>query len=568
MVTPKHSARQIAPHCSAWHASSVPQKSRLTAAQEEAIRNAHSRNVPIRTIAREVGTSPGTVLRALSRIVDRTRTAEEFKGLEAFRAPQRVQSSYSWDLAEIRGARDAQLRGHFQQPVRLAESMRTDDALFVAYHNRIAPQSSVQAQLTACAGSRGLGPSKKAAASVQIPRSVLAGIHGTLANHGIAIGYNDHEVSDDGTRTDFKMVEWPLEHVKWNASREVLETRTRDGQTADIVHGDGRWSVFRKFYDRPWTQEACILPGSFIWATHAEGLKDWAMSSASHGLAKMIAELPEGVSLQVAGGGLSPEAQAILTMLQDMLSGNAGVGIRPAGSKTEFIANNSSAWQIFLELILNREKAAARVYLGTDAILGATGGAPGVDISALFGVATTKLQGDFWAIEQGVNTGVYQPWAAVNYGDSSYAPGLVYQLPDPDAAEKSEEQAAKRERLHKTIKEMKAEGMIVDQKTVDALCKEIGIETPPQLASGDTKTTPIDLAPADKAKIVRVGVALRSMGLEPFGDARDGMTITELDEANKAKAEAAKAEAEAAAGAKADIKVEQATPPAAGAPAA
>jgi len=80
------------------------------------------------------------------------------------------------------------------------------------------------------------------------------------------------------------------------------------------------------------------------------------------------------------------------------------------------------------------------------------------------------------------------------------------------------------------------------------------------LASSDTRAVPITLAPTDVAKIVRVGPALRSLGLQPFGDARDDMTITELDEANKAKAEASKAKAEAQAQGAAQIKVDNANP--------
>lgn len=516
----------------------MSQKSRLSRAQEEQIRNAVAQGEPVRKIARDLQTSPGSVLRALARIIDKTRKAKEFAGAISVRPPIRTQGPYCWDLEAIRTARDAQLRGHFALPVRLAEALRTDDALFVAYHNRIAPQAAVQAVLVSCGGARGEGVRRKASASVSVTRSTLEGIHGTLANHGIAIGYINREVSDDGSRVDMKLTEWPLEHVRWNASREVLETRVRDGGALqDIIHGDGQWVVFRKFLQTPWTQEACVLPAALLWPAHANGIRDWALASTSHGQAKLMGELPEGVSLQGADG-LSPEALAFLTMLQDMVSGEAGAGIRPFGSKTDFLANGSTAWQVFSELIQNREKAAARIYLGTDAILGSVGGAPGVDIATLFGVATTKVQGDFAAIEQALRTGLYEPWTAINYGDSSYAPSLVYQLPDPDAAQKSEENAAKRQRLLDAIKRMREEQMTVDQDVVNALAKECGVDPAPVLAAGDKKTTPLTLAPTDVAKVVRVREARASQGLEPFGDARDNMTITELDELLKAKATA------------------------------
>jgi hypothetical protein len=506
-------------------------------------------------MARHAGVSEGVVVRALARIVDRTRRAAEFRGLAQWRPPTRQGGAYSWSLESIRAARDDQMIGSFARPVRLAEAMRTDDALFTAYHNRIAPQSAVQAVLVSCGGTRGDAVQRKAMQSAIVPRTVLAGIAGTLANHGVAIGHVIREASDDGTRVDFRLEEWPLEHVRWNNSTERLETRTKEGQTVPIVHGDGEWIVFRKFADRPWTQEACVLPGALIYAAHGNGVRDWAAASFSHGQAKLIGELPAGVTLVDADGNPTREAQAFLAMMQDIVSGEMGAGIRPPGSKTDFVANGSTAWQVFSELIVNRSKAAARVYLGTDAILGSQGGAPGIDIAALFGVATTKIQGDFWAVEQGLRTGFYEPWTAINFGDSRYAPALVYQMPDPDAKAKAEEHAAKRTALLGVIKRMREEQMEVTQKDVDALAKEMGVSPAPRLAAGDKKTTPLTLAPTDVAKVVRVREARQAQGLDPFGDARDNMTITELDEKLKADAQA-----------KAEIKVDAAAPPPAPAP--
>jgi hypothetical protein len=443
-----------------------------------------ARGESLRSIARHAGTSPGTITRQLARIVDKVRTADEFKGAQSafIRAPRRESSIYSWSVETIRAARDSQMRGDFRMPVRLAEALRTDDALFTAYRNRLAPQSAIAARLVPCEGSRGEATARKAAASVFTPRSVLKGIQGTLANHGIAIGYNEQEPNEEGTRVDFKLTQWPLEHVRWNESREVLETRTRNGPMVDIVHGDGRWTVFRNFTVKPWTEDACLLPAALLWAAHAEGVKDWAQAARSHGLAKMIGELPAGTAIQSAANTLTPEAEAFLAMLVDVNSGENGVGIRPSGSKTDFVANGSNAWQVFAELINGREKAAARIYLGTDAILGSVGGAPGVDISALFGVAVTIIQGDFEAIEQGVRTGVLEPWAAVNEGSSRYAPSLRYDMPDTDAEKASVDAAAKDERLVNAIKARKSAGLVVDQAVVNTLAAKIGVSPAPVLA--------------------------------------------------------------------------------------
>jgi len=489
-----------------------------------------------------------------SRIVEKVRKAEEFKGLPSYSAPIRQLGPFSWSLETIRSARDLQIRGDFYLPVRLAEAMRTDDALYVAYHNRIAPQSACGTRLVAHDSTRGAMVARKAANAVRIPRSVLEGIAGTMANHGIAIGYIEQETDDDGTCVNFRLTEWPLEHVKWDLSRNELWTRTKDLSRVPITHGDGRWVVFRKFIELPWTQEACVLPGALIWAAHANGIKDWALASTSHGQAKIVGTLPEGLSLQ-DDGSLTPEAAGFLSMMQDLISGEGGAGLAPFGSVVNFLSNGSTAWQVFSELILNREKAAARVYLGTDAMLGAAGGAPGVDIAQLFGVASTKIQGDFTAIEQALKTGVFEPWTAINEGDSRYAPHLAYELPDPDAKAKAAERQAKLTALLDTLDRYRALNLVLTQEIVNTLAVKLGVDTPPLL--GTTSAAQLQLPDTAIPGLVLGREGRESQGLQPFGDERDTMTLDEIAIYAKGRADALVAKVKAAATGEANVQVAQ-----------
>jgi hypothetical protein len=485
----------------------------------------------------------------LSRSPKRTRTAEEFESARRSneRAPKRAVPVGGWrDLECIRAARTDQLMGRFARPVQLAASMRTEAALFTAYLNRLAPQSVIQTALVPYPGVRGEAVAAKARNSVIVPGTVLTGIVGTLVNHGVAIGYVRHTPNDEGTRVDMRLEEWPLEYVHYDAYRELLLTPVLDGyQTVPIVHGDGHWIIFRKFGNLPWTQDAAILPAAFVWAATSGGMSDWAASSMAHGLAKIVGELPEGVPLQGEGGELTAEADAFLHMLQDLASGDAAAGIRVAGSKTEFLANGSTAWQVFSELVNNREKAAARIYQGTDATLGSVGGAPGVDITALFGVAATKVLGDFAAIEQGLNTGLYEPWTAINEGDSRYAPRHKYLVPDPDADAKSAEQAARRERLFAIVDRMKTLQMVVDQAVIAGLCKDLMIEDMPKLASTEQQSVPITFAPTDLVTFVSVREARSSQGLPPYGDSRDDLSVAQYKAQIEAAAAASQAQAQA-----------------------
>ncbi len=118
---------------------------------------------------------------------------------------------------------------------------------------------------------------------------------------------------------------------------------------------------------------------------------------------------------------------------------------------------------------------------------------------------------------------------------SRYAPSLVYQMPDPDAAKKAEEYAKNEEAFFAAVENYKKNGFEVTQDVIDALAAKHGV-TPPTLAK--VVPTSFTLAPTDLAKVIRVREARASAGQQPFGDERDDMTITELDEFNKAKAAA------------------------------
>lgn len=511
------------------------------------------------TLARVVGAQPvtqGTV----ERIAPRVRTADEFLDVPPIVAPRRELGALTWDLETIRRARDEQMNGHFSLPVQLAKAFRTDDALFTAYHRRLAPQSSISSHLKAYDGARGERAARKAQSSVIVPRSVLKSINGRIANHGIAIGYVKRMPRADGTVVDMQLTEWPLEHVRWNAADERLQTATRGGPQEWIFHGDGRWIVFRKTEIDPWAEDACLLSGSFVWAAHAMGLSDWAAGSKSHGQAKIMGELPQNVSLQERDGDglkLSPEAQAFLNMLQDMISGETGVGVRPFGAKTDFLANGSTAWQVFSELVNDRSKAAQRIYTGTDAALGSVGGAPGVDISELFGVSTTIVQGDFQAIADGLNTGLYQPWTAVNYGDSTYSPCFEYELPDPDAEQESVQQTARYDRFFATLAKWRQANMVVTQEVLVRMAKDVGLDHVPTLGR-----TPLDISQGARAAAITVNEVRDDSGLPPITGEHGAKLIPIVQAVADAQVQQAKAAATGAA----QVEV-KAAPAAPGAPA-
>jgi len=457
------------------------------------------------------------------------------------RSPVKSSTAHTWSLQQIRDARASQLRGQFSTPARLAESFRTDDALFTAYQIRLDPQRCLAVKLEPPNETARVGRVAAEAEplygqdGVGFTPGALDDIAGDMANHGLGIGVL-RAVPRDGVRVDLILDSWPIEWVRWDPVRRCLLTQVdrfytdigaespvlegsaiRAGSEVPIVHGDGRWVVFSKHSNNPWNQDACLLPGALIWARHAHAIRDWSKGSAGHGNAKVVGKMPEGMSITDDAGTLTTEAAAFLTLLQAIGSLDTPVGIAPSGSEVDYITNSTNAWQVWDTLALNAEKAAARVYLGTDGSLGAAGGAPGVDIATLFGVATTKVQGDLEAFERAILTGVLEPWAAINFGDSSMAPKRVYQIPDPDAEGQRDAQSKNEEAFHAEMGRLTEGGYVVDQATVNKVAALHGVGAPMLVPADSGASVPsVTLAPTDVAKVTKVNEARASAGLPPL----------------------------------------------------
>ncbi len=415
-------------------------------------------------------------------------------------------SIYAWSLANIFAARDAQMRGDFRLAVRLAEAMRTDDALFVARVNRLEAQKSINVgitpggktakahayalEATALFGEDGLG----------LAANTVADIEGCLVDHGIAIGFNIWIPREDGTRVDVIHTYWPLEHVRYDENRGLITRIAGGAGEVPIVHGDGNWVVYAKHGDHPWRQDAAVLASAAVWARIALAKRDWSKGSVAHGCAKVIGALPEGVALQDSEtGSYTDEATAMLELLRSVASDDTPVGIKPAGATIDFMTNNSTAYQVWEKLVLGAEKAAARIYLGTDGTLGSQGGAPGVDVDALFGVARTRVEGDLRCIERGFYSGVLVPWCAMNFGDSRLAPKREYEIPDVDADAAVESLGKRMLAFHAAVKAERDNGFALTQERVDDLAAQYNVTAPTLAEMGDEEVKTIGEQVADLA---------------------------------------------------------------------
>ena len=405
-------------------------------------------------------------------------------------------------------ARDDQMIGRFAAAVRLAESMRTDDACYSAFQNRLAPQRCLSVNLLA-----GKGPKSGQAISegealfgqggIALHPDVMSDIVGCLANHGIAIGVNQWTPRADGSRVDVEHHLWPLEFVWYNPAARCLMTRIDpypstnspafgtvglpqdhygnpqplNSNLVPIVHGDGRWTIYQKHEFMPWRADAAILPASLVWASHAYAMRDWIKGSSAHGTSKIVGELPQGFDIGALGTP-TPESNAFVQLLEAIASDETPFGIKPFGSNIEILSNPSRMWEVFAQLVENREKAAHRIYTGTDAALGSQSGAPGIDIASLFGVSQTIVQGDIEAIQRGIQTGIIQPWAAMNFGDSLCAPFRKYNLPDADADAERKSFGDRMTAFCKAVSELKNAGFEICPDVVSELSDKFGVFEP------------------------------------------------------------------------------------------
>lgn len=425
-------------------------------------------------------------------------------------------AAYSWSLPDIVQARDQQIVGRFRLPARLAESMGTDDALFTARGVRLAPVQSLDVEILAGRGPKADKIADEASAlfglnGIAISSETVTTIRAHLADHGVAFAAVTWRGRGDGSRIDPQLVAWPIEFVWWHVIQGCYYTQVRhlDAEPPDpptgglympsvatgfmplepIIHGNGRWIVFSKAELLPHRLDAALLPASLVWARHAFANRDWNKGSSAHGNPKVVGELPEGTPLADAEGALTAEAAAFLTLVSAVASQESPVGIRPSGSKIDYMTNPSRAWEVWKELAEASERAAARIYLGTDGVLGAQGGAPGVDISQLFGVATSKIQSDLACIAKGLQTGLISPWCAMNFGDDVAAPTRSYVFPDADEMRVREDFGKRNGAFLADVKAAKDAGFTITPEWVAACAAQHGVPVPTLAATPPTAPT-------------------------------------------------------------------------------
>jgi hypothetical protein len=300
---------------------------------------------------------------------------------------------------------------------------------------------------------------------------------------------------------------------------------TTDGPV-DIISGDGKFTMIADT-EEPHFSGAIralgieVLDGTMVKAARSSYIE-------RYGNPKLLITMPEGTGVR------TPEGQAAMAALST-LRGPDGFGALPNGSEMEFVGLNASQSTVFKDAIDSVWQFIAVLMLGSDGTM--TRGT-GVYTSPMYnGIRYDIVDRMLKAITRGVNSGAIAPWLAFNYAQSIATtsgwvdPVVSIPLPDPDSDARAMSYAARVEKLHSTVTAERAAGFEVTQERVEQLCKELSIAAP-TLAIRDSQTA-IQLKPEDTAKVIRVDEARAAVGLDPVGDDRGELFISELDAAAK-----------------------------------
>lgn len=424
----------------------------------------------------------------------------------------RSTGSLAWGPDDIRNARQSQMSGQFRTPARLAASVKTDGAIYAAMLNRIAPQRGLPVELCARNESakgkrqRDEGDALFGPQGFALSPETIGDLNLQLVNHGVFFGVLKWTARADGSRLDVELKPWPIEFIYWMPSARQFVTQTRTGSLEYISHGDGTWVVGAQSFIEPWIDGA-IVPLANIWMDRAYGIRDRAKASLSHGNAKMVGTMPDGVPLQNKDGSLTAEGLAFLTMLRTMHT-ELPIGVKPSGAELEMLVNNSTAWEIFRSIIDSGASDAAGVLLGSDGLTKSSGGNYIKD-GWLFGVRNDIVEGDLNTLARAINTGVIDPWAAINFEDSDNAPRRRWLMPDADEDARRASVATRTEAFTKALAGFQdTQIFMLDQDFVDELAKRYDVKAPrvkasPQTGPSAVPQTPSTPAPTEKAPPLR-----------------------------------------------------------------
>lgn len=449
---------------------------------------------------------------------------------QSFAAPL---SFDGWSLPRIRRAISMHRQGYFYESSTLAIVLMSFGPVFAATGQRLAPALALPRHIKC--GSRGLSkrigreieqqlvPQQGLLPSPYFPPTLYGAIGFDLLFMGFSVlqhvdGKPDPET---GIRPRYTR-RWPTWATQYYRSRKTFVALTNDGPVD--IRNDGKFTLIADT-DEPHFLGAIVALGEEVFDGKAtqRGRASWIDKYCNP---KWVGKMPPGVAPR------TPEGDAFEQAIATIRSPD-GFGVLPNGSDLQAIGLTAQQSTVLKDALESNWMFVAAIMLGSDGTM--TRGTGVYSAPVFAGVRRDLVDRDVGSTVRGINQGHVEPYVYNNYSSSIAEandwqdPVLESQMPDPDSDKRIESYANRVKKLHESIKAERDSGCVVDQDRINQLADRFEVDAP-TLADIDDQVIQIDLAPTDKAKVVTVNEARRSMKLEPLVDERGDKMLAEIEQ--------------------------------------
>jgi hypothetical protein len=331
-----------------------------------------------------------------------------------------------WTVDRIREHRDAHQAGRIFAGKRLCRFFRRDSNYVGALGQRVAPWLATNHVLVG--GDERLRLEVEPQIGLRGPMltpPVLREMAEDLASCGLAVLQNVWRPRPDGSRWDVVCVPWDLEFVDTDSFGRLYAITT-EGRIP-IHHGDGKWIVARTVENHPY-EHGAVVPLALHIADRGHTIVDGANAKFAIGNPKMHATLPEKIGVQ------DPVGKSLEAAVAELWQGVRHI-MTTAGTKLEKLEFSGGGYQLFPQSLKISKTDIFFALTGQDGSATNEGGSY-AKAQFLQGVLRDWVTADTQSGGTAFTTGLLQPYAAVNRGDSSLAPILGWPLPDPENAER------------------------------------------------------------------------------------------------------------------------------------